>query len=88
MKNLAMIVFALVLLLATLRADGKRMALKNNKRNLYSDQASTLGRKPDVGGKDAKDPAANNKGAATAGTAENKGEVGPVGDPQGRCPIV
>ncbi|XP_017974783.1 PREDICTED: uncharacterized protein LOC18603677 [Theobroma cacao] len=78
MKNLAMILFAFVLLLATLGADGKRMTLENNERKLLSDQASTLGRKPDVGAKDAKDPAVNNKGAATAGTAENNGVVGLV----------
>ncbi|EOY06759.1 Uncharacterized protein TCM_021391 [Theobroma cacao] len=78
MKNLAMILFALVLLLATLGADGKRMTLEDNKRKLLSDQTSTLCRKPHVGAKDEKDPAANNKGAATAGTVENNGVVGLV----------
>ncbi|KAK6231815.1 hypothetical protein SCA6_001888 [Theobroma cacao] len=51
--------------------------MENSKRKLVSDQVSALGRKPNVGAKDAKDPAANNKVAATARTAENN--IGVVG---------
>ncbi|XWS08480.1 hypothetical protein CRYUN_Cryun40dG0005700 [Craigia yunnanensis] len=65
MKNLVMIFFALVLLLATMEADGQSFNRLDPK--LLSDQqattSSTLGRKADVGAREAKDPTAT---AATA----------------------
>ena len=54
MKNLVMIFFAVALLLATFEADGKRLTLEGERKLILSGQASTqLGRKADVGTKDA-----------------------------------
>ncbi|XVE82285.1 hypothetical protein DITRI_Ditri15bG0136200 [Diplodiscus trichospermus] len=80
MKNLAMITFALVLILATLEADGERLTLEKEREVILCGQASThkLGRKADVGAKDYKDPAANKGPAATGKTAEENSAVGLV----------
>lgn len=58
MKNFKMIFFALVLLLATLKADGQSFKTKPYAKVL-SDQQATMGRKGDVGAREAKDPTAN-----------------------------
>ncbi|XVF62426.1 hypothetical protein PTKIN_Ptkin09bG0006700 [Pterospermum kingtungense] len=63
MKNFMMIFFALVLLLATLKADGafNPKPWYSNSKDFSDQQAttSTLGRKADVGAGEAKDPTAN-----------------------------
>ncbi|XP_022761283.1 uncharacterized protein LOC111307531 [Durio zibethinus] len=66
MKNFAMTFFAMALLLATLEADGKRLAMEKDHQ---------LGRKADVGAKDDKNPTAN-RGVATGRTAEDNSAVG------------
>ncbi|XVF62428.1 hypothetical protein PTKIN_Ptkin09bG0006900 [Pterospermum kingtungense] len=74
MKNYVMIFFGLVLVFATLEADGKPLTgLKEEEELILSAEASThkLGRKADVGAKDDKGPTANYRGGATGRTAED-----------------
>ncbi|XVF62427.1 hypothetical protein PTKIN_Ptkin09bG0006800 [Pterospermum kingtungense] len=54
MKNFVMIFLGLVLVLATLEADGKQLTLEEERELILSGQASIhkLGRKGDVGAKD------------------------------------
>ena len=77
MKNFVMIVFALVLLLATLEADGKRLTMEKEREHILCGRSSThkLDRKADIGAKEDKDPTAN-KGAATGRSAEDNSAVG------------
>ncbi|XWS08481.1 hypothetical protein CRYUN_Cryun40dG0005800 [Craigia yunnanensis] len=79
MKNFVMIFFALMLLLATLEADGKGLILEKERELILRGHSSThkLGRKADIGAKDDKDPTAN-KGAATGRSAEDNSAVGLV----------
>ncbi|XWS14220.1 hypothetical protein CRYUN_Cryun36dG0104400 [Craigia yunnanensis] len=71
-----MIFVALVLLLATLEADGQRLTLEKEREHILCGHASThkLCRKADVGANDDKDSTAN-KGAVTGRTAVDDSAV-------------